>query len=257
MTEDLWALGDYAVVARRLRPAAERLVALAGIGPGDRVVDLAAGTGNVAVAAARRGAQVLAIDASPALVGRGRAATAGLPVEWAVGDFDAIDAPDGSFDAALSAFGLIYAADARAAVAEAFRVVRSDGVVGVAAWPDGSFQHAASRATAPDAPPSPWGTESGIASLLASHASTLVVDEVRFGWCFESVADWIDEAERVAPPMIALRDAFDEGAYAAVRVALSDAAARFATPVDGGVVIEQRALIAVARHRKRPSTSET
>jgi len=100
----LWSKGDYREVARRMQPAADALVTAASVGAGDRVIDVAAGTGNLAIAAARRGASVAAVDISPDLVARGKArsSAAKLAVEWKEGDAEELPFDDTSFDAALS-----------------------------------------------------------------------------------------------------------------------------------------------------------
>src|SRR3954453_9751484 len=119
--KSVWALGNYAAVARRFEPAADAAVEACGLGPGERVLDLAAGNGNVAVAAARAGADVTASDFSPALVAAGRERTAalGLDVQWDEADFEALPYADATFDAAISTFGLMFAARPEVAAAEA------------------------------------------------------------------------------------------------------------------------------------------
>src|SRR3954470_5513043 len=124
--KDFWALGDYPEVAKRFMPAAEALVAACDIGVGDHVLDVAAGNGNVAVAAAGTGARVTATDFAPPLLELGRARTEaqGLDVRWEHADAEALPYPDGAFDATTSAFGLMFAPRPEVAVGEAFRVVR-------------------------------------------------------------------------------------------------------------------------------------
>src|SRR5688572_16100099 len=120
-SKGVWALGDYPAVARRFEAVAEDVVAAAGIGPGDRVLDVAAGNGNVAVAAAQAGARVKASDFTPELVEAGRARTAalGLDVTWEVADAEDLPDDDASFDAVTSTFGLMFAPRPERAAAEA------------------------------------------------------------------------------------------------------------------------------------------
>jgi SAM-dependent methyltransferase len=127
----VWGLADYTGLAPRLDPAAERLAALAAAGP---VLDLAAGTGNVAVRVAAAGHAVTAADLSPRMVELGRARTAGTSVEWVEADAAALPFPDGAFGTVLSAFGMIFAPDPAAALAQVRRVLVPDGRLALTAW---------------------------------------------------------------------------------------------------------------------------
>ena len=111
--QKMWASGDYAAVAARIVPMAEHLAEAAGLRPGDRVLDVATGSGNAALAAARYGAEVTGIDYVPELLERGRerAAAEGLEIAFAEGDAEALAFPDASFDAVLSALADIREAD--------------------------------------------------------------------------------------------------------------------------------------------------
>jgi SAM-dependent methyltransferase len=131
-----WSQGDYAHTARRLEPMAHALVDAVAVGRGDRVLDVGAGDGNVALAAAAAGAQVSALDITPKLVEEGRARTAGLAVEWIVGDAQDLPFDDDGFDVALSNFAVIFAEDQGRAAAELRRVARR---IGITAWTHNSF----------------------------------------------------------------------------------------------------------------------
>lgn len=134
----MWGEGDYSGLAGRLAPAAAELVETLAPEPGGRVLDLAAGTGNVAILAAARGAHVVAADLSPRMVELGRARTEGLPVEWLEADAEDLPLPAGSVDAVLSSFGVIFAPRPEVALAEARRVLVPGGPVAFTAWlPDG------------------------------------------------------------------------------------------------------------------------
>jgi len=135
----MWGEGDYTGLAGRLAPAAAELVETLAPGPGARVLDLAAGTGNVAILAAARGAHVIAVDLAPRMVEIGRARTGGLPVEWLEADAERLPLPDGSLDAVLSAFGVICAPRPDVALAEARRVLEPGGTLTLAAWPPDGF----------------------------------------------------------------------------------------------------------------------
>jgi SAM-dependent methyltransferase len=197
--KDFWALGDYPEVARRFEGVAEMLIGACDIGPGDRVLDVAAGNGNVAVAAARSGARVTASDFAPALVEAGRARTRalGLDVRWDEADAEDLPYADASFDAAISTFGLIFAPRPEVAVAEAFRVVRPGGRVALTAWtPDGfTGQVTALMGEYLPAPlvaakPIDWGIEATVRERMAPYAGDVALARGTVVWEFDS----LDEA---------------------------------------------------------------
>ena len=137
----LYEAGDYWALSAVLEPAATALVEAAGVAIRDAVRDVAAGDGNVAVAAAARGARVVATDLSPVQVERGadRCARAGLDVAWQVADAEQLPFAPASFDHVLSAFGVVAAPNPETAAAELFRVCRPDGIVGLTAWPADAY----------------------------------------------------------------------------------------------------------------------
>lgn len=134
----MWGEGDYTGLAGRLAPAAAELVEALAPEPGTRVLDLAAGTGNVAILAAARGAHVVAADLSPRMVELGRARTDGLSVEWLEADAEQLPLPDAHVDTTLSAFGVIFAPRPDVALTEAHRVLVPGGAFALTVWrPDG------------------------------------------------------------------------------------------------------------------------
>jgi len=136
-----WGEGDYRDLGRRLEQASEELVEACGPLAGVRFLDVGAGDGNLAGAAARRGAEVTASDLTPALVEQGsrRLATLGLDAEWTVADVEALPFEDGEFDCAASCFGALYAPRPLHAASELFRVVRPGGIVAMANWSSTGF----------------------------------------------------------------------------------------------------------------------
>jgi ubiquinone/menaquinone biosynthesis C-methylase UbiE len=137
----MWAAGDYAAFAPVIAEVGERLVARLGVRPGDTVLDVACGTGNVAVPAALAGGQVTGVDITPEHfpAARARATAAGVAVNWVEGDAEALPFEDGAFDVVLSAFGCMLAPNHEVAAAELARVLRPGGRLGVTAFtPDGA-----------------------------------------------------------------------------------------------------------------------
>src|SRR5207245_1321732 len=174
-----WASGDYAEIATLIVPVAERLVDAADIRAGWTVLDVATGSGNAAIAAARAGAIVTGVDYVPALLQRGRerAAAERLAVDLHVGDAEALAFHDASFDATLSVFGSMFAPDHRRTAAEILRVTRPGGTIGLASWtPDGfigaMFRAVGAHVPPPSGLPSPtlWGTEEHLAEIFGVRA---------------------------------------------------------------------------------------
>jgi SAM-dependent methyltransferase len=170
-----WASGDYAEIATLIVPVAERLADAADLRAGVTVLDVACGSGNAALAAARLGCAVTGIDYVPALLERGRerAAAERLAIELRRGDAEAIPFGAASFDAAVSVFGSMFAPDHRRAAAELLRVTRPGGTIALASWtPDGFvgaiFETVANHVPSPPGLASPmlWGDEEHLAELF-------------------------------------------------------------------------------------------
>ena len=131
-----WADGDYSRTAAQLAPVSEHMVDVLEVGPAHRLLDVACGTGNLAIAAARRGAQVTGVDPAGGLlaIAAQRARDESLPITFVEGAADALPVGDGAFDLAASVFGVIFAPDAHAAVGQLLRAVRPGGQVALTTW---------------------------------------------------------------------------------------------------------------------------
>jgi SAM-dependent methyltransferase len=172
-----WAAGDYDEIARRtLWPVGERIVRRVGVAPGEKVLDVACGTGNAAIRAAAAGGHVTAVDLTPEMfvAGRRLAAEAGVAVDWVEGDAEALPAEDESFDVVVSVFGCMFAPRHRVAAAELARVLRPGGRLCVATWtPEGETGKLFRTLGAYSPPPPPfaeppllWGTEDHVRELF-------------------------------------------------------------------------------------------
>ena len=140
----MWAMGDYPAVATEvIAELGPRLVAAAGIGPGDRVLDVGAGSGNVAIPAALAGADVVASDLTPDLLetGRQHAEKVGATLRWEEGDAEHLPYADGEFDVVTSCVGVMFAPHHQQSADELVRVLRP-GV----GWPSSAGRRPASSA---------------------------------------------------------------------------------------------------------------
>jgi ubiquinone/menaquinone biosynthesis C-methylase UbiE len=214
-TMEIWALGNYQRIAHLIAGMGRDLVALAGVGPGQRVLDVAAGTGNATIPAARTGARVTALDSTRQLLDVGRQTAADLPIEWVYGD--AIDMPfdNGTFDVVLSCVGAIFAADHETTARELTRVCRPGGLVALANWtPDGSVgrffavlaRHSPTPAAGP--PPTLWGDPAYLRTLFHGHSveTQRRVVEIDFTGAPTELAELYRSS---FGPVIAIRDALD------------------------------------------------
>ena len=173
----MWATGDYPVMVETfLLPLGPRLVEACGIGPGMRVLDVAAGTGNAALRAAAAGADVVASDLTPRLLeaGRERADAEGLTLQWEEADAEHLPFEDASFDVVMSSIGVMFAPHHQAAADELARVCRSGGTIGLLSWTPEGMIGDLFRTMGPFAPPPPpgaqppplWGSEEHLADLF-------------------------------------------------------------------------------------------
>ena len=176
----MWGNGDYPLMVDTfLLPIGERLVDAAGIGPGMRVLDVAAGTGNAAIPAARRGAAVTASDLTPRLLEAGsqRPDAAGLDLEWVEADAEQLPFDDASYDVVMSAIGVMFAPHHQAAADELVRVCRPGGTLALLSWtPEGMLGDLFRTMKPFAAPPPPgaqppplWGSEDHLGALLGNR----------------------------------------------------------------------------------------
>jgi ubiquinone/menaquinone biosynthesis C-methylase UbiE len=176
----MWASGNYhAVVSDIISELGPVLVSAAGIKSGDLVLDVAAGSGNVAIPAAQAGAKVIASDLTPELmeVGQKWAAEVGVRLSWEIADAEALPYGDDEFDAVLSCLGVMFAPHHQAAADELIRVCRPGGTIGLIAWTPTGFIGQMFATMKPYAPPPPpgaqppplWGNEDHVRELLGDR----------------------------------------------------------------------------------------
>ena len=186
--QETWASGDLAKVVHGSVLVGELLCEAVVLKAGETVLDVATGTGNTALAAARRRTRVTGIDFVPELLAkaRERAAVEGLSVEFREGNAESLPFEDGQFDVVLSTFGVMFAPDQARAAAEMLRVVRPGGRIGLANWTPRSFQGRQfalfdrfAREPGDARPPTRWGTRAGLRALFPETVASIVAHRRR------------------------------------------------------------------------------
>ena len=214
-----WAAGDYSAVGGNLLLMSELLCEAVDLRAGSRVLDVATGSGNTALAAARRWCEVTGIDFVPALIERAkeRAAAERLPITFQEGDAENLAFPTASFDVVLSSVGVMFAPDQVQAARELLRVCRAGGKIGVTAWTPRSFLAQLPRLIAPYIPPRAptpsamaWGTEARVRELLGDGVASLQATPRQFVFRFRSPQHFVDVFRHTFGPVMSAFRALDE-----------------------------------------------
>jgi len=236
----MWALGDYPALAADIIPDLGKvLVQACRVRRGERVLDVAAGSGNAAIPAAQAGASVVACDLTPELLeaGRAHAARLGAELQWRQADAEALPFADGEFDTVMSCLGVMFAPHHQASARELVRVCRPGGTIGLLSWTPEGFIGQMFATMKPYAPPPPagaqppplWGNEDHVRSLLGSAVTDVTAQRgtVRVSH-FASPEGFRDYFKaRYGPVIAAYRGiAHDPGQTAALDHALADLARR-------------------------------
>lgn len=195
-----WATGDFSMVAITINLVSELLCEALDLRPDERVLDVATGSGNTAIAAARRWCDVTGVDYVPELLERGRerANAERVDVTFADGDAEALPFPDASFDVVTSTFGVMFAPHQEKTAAELLRVCRPGGKIGLANWTPEGFIGQLFKLTGgyvpPPAglrPPPQWGTEERLRELFGDQITSLTTTARDFTFRFRSFDHWI------------------------------------------------------------------
>jgi SAM-dependent methyltransferase len=241
-----WASGDYHAIGVRIVLVAENLIESLDLRSTERVLDVATGSGNAALAAARRGAEVTGVDYVPDLLDRARrrADAEALEVTFADGDAEALPFEDGAFDVTSSVFGAMFAPDQERTAAELARVTRPGGRIGlVAHTPEGFIGHlfrTVARHVPPPAgvaSPALWGTESRLAELFGAVASGMRSRRMPMVFRFSSPMAWVDEWRELYGPVRMAFKAVGPAGEAALEVDLLDLVGRFNRSGDETMVV--------------------
>jgi SAM-dependent methyltransferase len=252
-----WAAGDYAAVARHIDdvPPAD-LLGRMDIQPGHSVLDVATGTGNLAIKAAAAGAQVAGLDLTPELfeTARRRADAAGVVVDWVEGDAEELPYEDESFDRVVSAFGVQFAPRHEIVAAELVGVTRRGGRIGLVNWtPEGLigelFKIMGRYMPAPPAfasPPPLWGDVQHVRRLFADSRVELEFARGNNPWRFESAEDWVSFMETAYGPTLKARQRLTaDGTWADCRAEIVALAERRNEATDGSLLMQAEYLITI------------
>jgi SAM-dependent methyltransferase len=221
---ETWDAGHFPDVAKRILSVGEDAADRAKLSGDDKVLDVACGSGNATIPAARTGATVTGLDITPSLLEAGKqfAAEAGVEIEWVEGDAEQLPWDEGSFDVVLSVFGVMFAPDHRLAASEVARVLRPGGRMVLCCWtPEVEvgrfFKLMASHLPPPPEgfqPPVLWGTEDHVSSLFEGTGIEPAFEKTRVNWNFDSA----DEAAEMyltkfGPVVMARRTLEPEGKW--------------------------------------------
>jgi SAM-dependent methyltransferase len=254
----MWASGDYAsMVATFLLPLGPRLVEACGIGPDMTVLDVAAGTGNASIPAAKRGARVTASDLTPELfdAGRDRASAEGVELDWIEADAENLPFEDESFDVVMSSIGAMFAPRHQAVADELVRVCRPGGTVGMLNWTPEGMIGALFRTMGPFAPPPPpgasppplWGGEDHVRELFGERVDFHVLQrEMLEITAFEHPHDYGEHfKEKYGPTIVARANAAKDGREAEFDRALNDFCDEWNRGTPDNARFDQEYLVAV------------
>src|SRR5215831_3715252 len=256
--QSAWSSGDYAVVGTTLQIVGESLCEALDLRAGSKVLDVAAGNGNATLAAARRWCEVTSTDYVPALLERGRerAAAEQLTVEFRDADAEALPFKNGTFDAVLSTFGVMFTPDQDKAAAELLRVCKRGGKIGLANWTPEGFIGQLFKTIGKHMPPpagvkSPalWGTGAHITELFGAQTSSIQLERRNFVFRYRSAQHWLDVFKTYYGPVLKTFGALDPQAQAALTDDLFALIKRFDRSGDKTMVVPSEYLQVVVTRR--------
>jgi SAM-dependent methyltransferase len=244
--QGVWSSGNYALVGATLQIVGETLCEALDLRAGQRVLDVAAGNGNVTLAAARRWCDVTSTDYVPALLehGRKRAAADGLTVHFQEADAEALPFVDTTFDVVVSSYGVMFTPNQEKAASEMLRVCRSGGKIGLANWTPAGFIGQVFKVMGQYAPPpagvkSPalWGTPERLAELFGAAATSIAAERRDFMFRYRSADHFIDVFRTYYGPVLKAMASLDDGRRDALVADLRTLIGRLNKATDGTMVV--------------------
>jgi SAM-dependent methyltransferase len=253
-----WSSGDYAVVGTTLQIVGEQLCEALDLRAGKKVLDVAAGNGNVSLAAAHRWCEVISTDYVASLLerGRARASAEGLTIEFKEADAEALPFADGTFDTVVSTFGVMFTPNQNQAAAELLRVCKSGGKIGLANWtPDGfvgQMFKIIGKYTPPPAgvkSPALWGTRGRLVEMFGPAAISIETEPRNFNFRYRSAEHCLDVFKTHYGPMLKAFAALDEAKQTGLKHDLHALIARMNKANDGTMVVPSEYLEVVVTKR--------
>jgi ubiquinone/menaquinone biosynthesis C-methylase UbiE len=241
-----WSSGDYAVVGTTLQIVGEELCEALDLRAGQKVLDVAAGNGNISLAAAHRWCDVISTDYVPSLLerGRARASAEGLTIKFQEADAEALPFADGTFDAVVSTFGVMFTPNQNQAAAELLRVCKSGGKIGLANWtPDGFigqvFKTLGKYLPPPGGVKSPalWGTRGRLVELFGPTTILTQAEPRNFNFRYRSAEHFLDVFRTYYGPLLKAFAALDEDKQRGLKEDLHALIARMNKANDGTMVV--------------------
>lgn len=253
-----WSSGDYAIVGTTLQIVGEQLAEAVDLRAGEKVLDVAAGNGNVTLAAARRWCEVTSTDYVDTLLagGRRRAEAEGLSVAFETADAENLPFADGTFDAVVSTFGVMFTPDQDRAAAELLRVCKPGGRIGLANWTPESFIGQLFKAIGKHLPPpagikSPalWGVRARLDELFGRHGHDIATESRYFTFRYRSPQHFLDIFRDYYGPVLKAFAALDDAGKQALAQDILDLVERFNRSGDGTMVVPSEYLEVVITRR--------
>jgi len=213
-----WSSGDYALIGATLQIVGEELCEALDLHAGQKVLDVAAGNGNVTLAAARRWCDVVSTDYVPSLLARGRqrAEADGLQIEFREADAEALPFGDGAFDVVVSSYGVMFTPNQDRAAAELARVCKRGGKIGLANWTPEGFIGQVFKTLGKYLPPPPgarspalWGTEARIKEMFGASAAAIRAERRNFVFRYRSPEHFVEVFKSYYGPMLKAFAALD------------------------------------------------
>lgn len=253
-----WSSGDYAIIGTTLQIVGEELCEALDLRSGQKVLDVAAGNGNVSLAAARRWCDVVATDYVPALLDRARerAAAERLNIAFHEADAEALPFSDESFDVVVSTFGVMFTPDQEQAAAELVRVCKPGGKIGLANWTPEGFVGQLFKTIGKHVPPpagarSPalWGTRARLAELFEPHAASIRAQPRNFVFRYRSPEHWLETFKSYYGPVLKAFAALQPAQQAVLDQELMELIERFNRSGDPSMVVPSEYLEVVITRR--------
>jgi ubiquinone/menaquinone biosynthesis C-methylase UbiE len=249
-----WASGDYHMIGTQIQIVSEQLIETLDIHSTEHVLDVATGSGNAALAAARRGCEVVGIDYVPALLDRARRRrdAEGLDAQFIEGDAEALPFGDGQFDVVTSVFGAMFAPNQEKTAQELVRVTRSGGRIGLASWTPDGFIGQFFKVTARHVPPPPgvrpplqWGTPDRLNELFGEVATEIRYEQRFYAFRARSPEAWVDSFRRWYGPTLKSFEAVGAAGSEALEKDLVELIGGLNRADDGTMVVPSEYLEAV------------